>query len=213
MPYVGPLTRLLGHAHRYRPTQEVSVGRLLGLSTASLMIALVACGGGASSTVAGQGDGDPELAAAIADAVISNAASDELIGRPEADCFGEEIVISMGSTRLREIGLGVEQVTAGAGPADVVLSEDDAELMATALAACVDFATFFVGSLAGTGLSDESATCISEQFDDELVVQISALALLEPTASPLDDPEIGSRFFTMMASCLTFDDLQDLGNG
>jgi hypothetical protein len=172
--------------------------RLVTLA-AAVMLLLGACGGGDGGADL-NGD-DQAQADAIATAMLAGAGGDAVIGATEAACFGESVVREMGTSRLEELGLGVEDLAAGATPDSVDMNDADIEAMTTAMIDCVDYRSAIVNELVAGGMTQDSAQCIADGIDDDLLVQLAKSSVSEGASSALDE-EMTTAMFGLMAECI-----------
>lgn len=178
-----------------------------------LMLGLVvsACGGG--------GEDAAELSAAIADAMMENAADDNPFQREEVECFGDEVVETVGVERLEAVGLSAEDIENGADPGSVELSDDDIEKMTAAITTCIDFGRLVVDEMTDDiALSDASADCLAEGINDADFIGVFAQGFFFDDGGA-DDPaeelegEMMATLFGLLGDCLTADELSGFIGG
>ncbi|NND02366.1 MAG: hypothetical protein HKN91_06215 [Acidimicrobiia bacterium] len=170
-----------------------------------------ACGGDS-----GGGGGLDSDAQAISDAIFNQIMSENTANSPfgegEARCFADGIAGRFSVAELTELGLSVENIEAGTEPGDVPLSDDQADRMTQLMTGCVDFRTLFVDEFTAGGVSDESAGCLADGFDDEFIQSLAKAELTGDNSDPLQDPDQAQKIFELITTCLTFQELEQLGN-
>lgn len=177
---------------------------------AVLAVVAAACGGDDSD--AGLSSGDQALADAITEGFLEGAGPDAPFGRQDAQCFGDRLVADMGASRLIGLGLSVEAVEEGTSPSDVDLSDADIDTMASIMTECIDFKALFVDEFKNQGISDESASCIADGLDSDFVKIMATSALRDESTDPFQDDELGETIFALITQCVSFEELQQLGN-
>lgn len=167
--------------------------RPLTIAISALALLLAACGDDDATTTAGTetetetaGDagGDADLAA-YADALATSFKDDpdnqDLgLADEEIECFADDAVEVIGLERLQEQGTPEELVT----DTDIDLTElelDEAERseIAASLFGCADGLVERLQEqlVAETGLQGEQATCVTELFTEEVLVEVFTASL------------------------------------
>jgi hypothetical protein len=145
----------------------------------SAMLMLTACGGGDDgSEPEGQASVSSEDAKAkesIKASVLAE--STEVVGDTaltdeQAGCFADGLVDEVGVEKLQEYKLIDEnyEMTEDAEPTD--MSKADAEATASVITGCVDVKALIEEQIdqgAGTELTEEQASCISDAIDEEAI--------------------------------------------
>lgn len=160
--------------------------------TAELTETLVACSGGT--------DGDEERLA-YESALTGLLMSDVAGGLPEAEatCIASEALGIIGRDRTVALGTPAEFVAATTDDLDALgLSDQEIISVADAYIGCApavvdELRTAFV---AGTGLTGESATCLTDAVDDYVAAQVLALSL-----SNADRPAILESLQSTVQTC------------
>ncbi len=188
-----------------------------GLVVAALFaLVATACGGGGGGE-GGNGSGLDSDQQAISDAIfnqiMAGGTDDTPFGQPEARCFSDGIAGGFTAAELIELGLSVENIEAGTEPGDVPLSDGQADRMTKLMTDCVDFRSLFVEEFTAGGVSDESAGCLADGFDDEFIQALAKAQLTGDNTDPLQNPEQAETIFGLITDCLTFEELSNLGNG
>lgn len=202
---------------------EIALGEDLGglmrrtlIAVCGFGLLLASCGGG-SDEDAGAGDGLDADAQAISDAIydqiLEDGIEDSPFGPTEARCFSDGVARDFGVAELIELGLSADDIRAGAEPGDVELSDSQADRMTDLMVDCVDFRSLFVDEFTGEGVSQESAECLADGFDDELIRTLAKSELVGDGADPLADPQIGESLIGLITNCLSFEELSGFGDG
>jgi len=174
-----------------------------------------ACGGSEDGGNGGGGLDSDQLAIsdAIFNQIMEDGTDDTPFGETEARCFSDGIASDFSTAELLELGLSVENIEAGTEPGDVALSDNQADRMTELMTDCVDFRTLFVEEFTAGGVSDESAGCLADGFDDEFIQSLAKAQLTGDNTDPLQDPAQAETIFGLITTCLTFEELSNLGNG
>jgi hypothetical protein len=167
----------------------------------ALGLIAAACGGG--------GEDASALSDAIADAMMDNAGDDAPIERGQAECFGDEIVETMGAERLVAVGLSVEDIEDGADPGSVDLNDDDIDKMTNAITECIDFGRLVVDEMtAEIELSADSADCLADGINEADFIRAIAESSFFDEALPAEiDNDMNATLFGLLGDCLTADEL------
>ncbi len=168
------------------------------------------CGGDGGSNL---NEDEQVLADAIAEAMLAEDTGDMPFGEEEASCFGDRIVEEMGVDGLVAVGLDAAALEAGTSPADVDLSDDDIDKMSQVMVECVDFRGVLVESMTGSGVSEEGARCIADGISDDLIAEMAASGLADPSGETVMTDALTEQMFSLMAECLTAEDLSNMGGG
>lgn len=191
--------------------REVLMIRRGVVIAAALAIFVSACGGDS-----GGDDGLDSDQQAISDAIFNQIMSegdeDSPFGETEARCFSDGVATAYSTAELVELGLSVESIEAGTEPGDVPLSDDQADRMTKLMTDCVDFRALFVEEFTAGGVSDESAGCLADGFDDAFIQELAKAELTGDSSDPLQNPEQAQRIFELITDCLTLEELEQLGN-
>jgi len=173
-----------------------------------------ACGGGSDEDGGGGGlDSDEQaISDAIFNQIMADGTEDTPFGETEARCFSDGIAGDFTTAELLELGLSVENIEAGTEPGDVPLSDDQADRMTKLMTGCVDFRTLFVEEFTAGGVSDDSAGCLADGFDDEFIQSLAKAELTGQDSDPLQNPDQAQKIFELITTCLTFQELEQLGN-
>lgn len=161
----------------------------------------------------GGGDDSAAIAAAIADQMMEDADEDSAFDREEAECFGSEVVERVGADRLEALGLGLEDIEAGAEPASVDLTAEDLDDMTGAMSACINFGRLVIEDLvAELGASETSATCVADRINEANFVRDMA----ESTFRGVDIPpelqeQLTNSLFAFIDECFTVEEKAGLG--
>ena len=189
--------------------------RRTSIAACVLGLILAACGGGSEVGAGDRGLGDDQQS--ISDAIFSQIMADDSpdnpFGQPEARCFSDGVAREFGSDELTALGLSADEINAGAEPGDVSLSDAQADRMTTLMVDCVDFKTLFVDEFTASGVSAESAECLADGFGDDFVKTVAKSELIGGEADPFSDPALSEDFFSLLTSCLSFEELTQLGEG
>lgn len=179
--------------------------RRLAVLGVTVVLLAAACGGDDLS-----GDGQA-VADAIFDQMMADTAPDDPFGETEARCFADGVVRDIGVADLAELGMTAESIAAGTEPADVDLSDQQVDVMTDLMLDCVDFRTVFVQEFANEGISDESAECLADGFDDDFLRALAKSELSGDGVDPTDDPAQAEKFFNLITDCLSFEELSNFG--
>ena len=93
------------------------------------------------------------------------------------------------------------------------LSDSQANRMTDLMVDCVDFKAAFVQEFTAEGVSQDSAECLADGFDDDFVKALAKSELVGDGADPLTDPAMGEQLFSLITTCLSFEELTNFGNG
>ena len=178
--------------------------RLVVLGVTVVLLA-AACGGDGLS-----GD-DQEISDAIFDQMMADTETGDPFGETEARCFSDGVVRDIGSSDLADLGMTAEAIRAGTEPADVDLTDGQVDIMTDLMLECVDFRTVFVDQFAEEGISDESAKCLADGFDDDFLRALAKAELSGDGTDPTEDPAQAEKFFNLITDCLSFEEMSDLG--
>lgn len=173
---------------------------------AAVALVAAACGGGGGSL----GTDEQAISDAIFGQIMADATTDNPFGEPEARCFSDGIAQDFDSAELAELGLTVESINAGTEPGDVPLSESQADKMTVLMTDCVDFRALFVDEFTQGGVSEESAGCMADGFDDEFIQSLAKAQLIGDGSDPTQDPAQAEKIFSLITDCLTFEELSNL---
>jgi hypothetical protein len=183
--------------------------RLVVLGVSVVLLA-AACGGDDSSS----GDlssNDQEIADAIFDQMMADTDPDDPFGETEARCFSDGVVRDIGAGDLAELGMTAEAIRAGTEPVDVDLTDEQVDAMADVMLECVDFRSVFIDQFAEEGISDESAECLADGFDDDFLRALAKAEFSGDGADPTSDPAQAEKFFNLITDCLSFEEMSNLG--
>jgi len=179
-------------------------------------LVLAACGGGSDDGDGGGGglDGDEQaISDAIYDQIVEEDIENSPFGPTEARCFSDGVARDFGVAELVELGLSVDDIRSGTEPGDVDLDDSQADRMTDLMVDCVDFKSLFVEEFTGEGVSQDSAECLADGFDDDFIRALAKSELVGQGADPLADPQTGEDLFSLITSCLSFEELSNFGNG
>ena len=171
----------------------------------TVVLLVAACGGDDLS-----GD-DQAISDAIFEQMVADTSPDDPFGETEARCFSDGVVRDIGSADLAELGMTAESIRAGTEPADVDLTDAQVDIMTDLMLECVDFRTVFIDQFADEGVSDESAKCLADGFDDDFLRALAKAELSGDGSDPTEDPAQAEKFFNLITDCLSFEELSDLG--
>jgi hypothetical protein len=143
--------------------------------------------------------------------MTADAAPDDPFGETESRCFADGVVRDIGTADLAELGMTAESIKAGTEPADVDLSDEQVDIMTDLMLECVDFRTVFVDQAAEEGISDESAECLADGFDDDFLRALAKAELSGDGTDTTEDPAQAEKFFNLITDCLSFEEMSDLG--
>ena len=76
---------------------------------------------------------------------------------------------------------------------------------------CVDFRSVFIDQFAQEGISDESAECLADGFDDDFLRALAKAEFSGDGADPTADPAQAEKFFNLITDCLSFEEMSNLG--
>lgn len=180
------------------------------IMAAVLVLAATACGDGGSG--GGSLDSDQQ---ALSDAIFNQIMADDTVdnpfGEPEARCFSDGVARDFGIAELADLGLTVENIESGTEPGDVPLSDEQADKMTALMTGCVDFRTLFIDEFTRGGVSEESAGCLADGFDEDFIRALAKAQLTGQGGDPTQDPEQAEKIFSLITECLTFEELSNLG--
>lgn len=123
------------------------------------------------------GEGDTSDRAAYVDAFVEAASGDGSTDEEQDRCFAESAVDAVGVAGFREADVTPDDVREGGGgsPADlgVEVTDDQGAEYYERLQRCLDVRAYLVDAVAASGVvTDESAECLEEAFDDDLARQV-----------------------------------------
>ncbi len=179
--------------------------RLVVVSVTVVLLA-AACGGDDLS------GGDQAISDAIFDQMMADTDPDNPFGETESRCFADGVVRDIGVADLAELGMTAESIEAGTEPADVDLSDEQVDIMTDLMLDCVDFRSAFIDEFTKEGVSDESAECLADGFDDDFIRALAKAELSGEDADPTEDPAQAEKFFNLVTDCLSFEELTELGS-
>jgi len=173
----------------------------------ALGLIIAACGGG--------GEDASAISDAIADAMMENAGDDTPFEREQAECFGDEVVDTMGAERLVAVGLSVEEIENGADPGSVDLTDDDIDKMTDAITTCIDFGRLVVDEMtAEIDLSEGSADCLADGINEaDFLRAFAESSFLDEEISSDVEGEMTGALFGLLGDCLTADELSGFIGG
>lgn len=184
-------------------------------SLLAVVLALVAaaCGGGSESGDGGNLDSDQQaISDAIFNQIMADPDEDNPFGDTEARCFSDGVATEFSTAELIDLGLSVEAIESGTEPGDVPLTDAQADKMTILMTDCVDFRSLFIDEFTQGGVSEESAGCLADGFDDSFIQALAKQQLTGSGADPLQDPAQAELIFGLITECLTFEELSNLGN-
>ena len=159
----------------------------LGLVMVALVMMLAACGGDGGLSAEEQAKVDEIVAELTEDTSEANPFADEA----DAQCFAEGIVGEVGLERINELDTG-EGLEAGFAN----MTADEQESIVDAALGCIDFPAYMSEQLAGAGLTEDQANCVSEGLDDDM---IKALFLAQIAGQ---DPTQNEDLMSVVLGCL-----------
>jgi hypothetical protein len=170
------------------------VGRSVTLAVAAVLVACSDAGGGDTSDRQAYVD-------AFVDAATSGGGS---TGEEQARCFAESAVDAVGVAGFRESDVSPDDVREGGGvsPADlgVDVTEDQGTEYYERLQRCLDVSAYLVDAVVGSGVvTDESAECLEEAFDDDLARRIVVTDFVQ--GRDAGTAEVGEDLDSIYASC------------
>ena len=173
----------------------------------ALGLVAAACGGG--------GEDPSAISEAIADAMMENAGEETPIEREQAECFGDDVVETMGVERLVAVGLSVEDIENGADPGSVDLSDDDIDKMVDAITECLDFGRLVVDEMAAEiELSADSADCLVDGINEADFIRAIAESSFFDEELPTEiDTDMSATLFGLLGDCLTVEELSGVLEG
>ena len=124
----------------------------------------------------------------------------------EANCVADAIINSLSSKRAVELGT--------ASPADMLLTDAEADRIVPAVKKCINMARLLTASLLDdphTAISPKSARCVADEFGALGLIDIMIKSSL-PGADPasLEDPKTQATILKAFAVCLTPDEISRL---
>jgi hypothetical protein len=158
---------------------------------------------------------------AMADRIAAELLAQEDMGLPidetAAQCLGSQIVSAIGLPRLEalEAASGSEGDLGAA--MELMTPEEQSTVMGVILQgtggqpACIDLRSFLVDSMVEGGLSATSAECVADAFTQGTLLQDLLMAGLAAQDEDEIDPAIMTQFFTVMMSCLSPEELAEMG--
>lgn len=171
---------------------------------ALLAFALLASACGGSDSGSGSANDADQ---AVIDAVATQMRSDgDMPAGVDANCMAAAMVSSLGGAQVMAdtYGLTAETIAAGQEPDDVVLSVDDARAMADRTMEC-GLADIMVSQLAGDGLSEDDASCLFEQLDQDAIRDVFASEFMNEAdaarISEAAEETMFSSIFESIAEC------------
>ena len=189
--------------------------RLIAVCAFGLVLA--ACGGGSDDGDGGGGGGldndQQAISDAIYDQILEEDIEDSPFGPTEARCFSDGVARDFGVAELVELGLSADDIRSGTEPGDVDLNDSQADRMTDLMVDCVDFKSLFVEEFTAEGVSQDSAECLADGFDADFIRALAKSELVGGGADPLTDPQLGEDLFSLITTCLSFEELTNFGNG
>jgi hypothetical protein len=164
------------------------------------LLALTACGdddGGGGGDVS---SADEEY---IDEAVSTfDPEEDAPLTEEDARCLTSSVVQTVGSERLREIGIEPEDFSAGEQEFPPGITDGEANDIVDRLEGCIDLPQLFVDSLSeDTELDAEAVDCLTEQFDDDFVRRLFVSIFTGDSAALGEDSELSNELFAMLGEC------------
>jgi len=164
------------------------------------------------------GGGEQAMAEAIAADLLAEGDMGLPIDEASAQCLGNQVVATIGLERLQELQAAGGAGGIGAG-LELMTPEEQSTLIGVILSGaegqspCIDVQAFLVDSLTESGLSAGSAECVAEGFTQGTVLQdLLGLALAGEGSEGEPDPEALMPLLTVFATCLTPEELAEMGD-
>ena len=112
------------------------------------------------------------------------------------------MVEGLGIERLEEIGITPESFSEEGDLPEGSLDEADATTLVDGIATCIDFRELFLTGFAEDGdLSPETAECLAEEFDEDLVKRSMVVLLSEGEAALDADSGVGQEMMAAFLAC------------
>jgi len=135
----------------------------MGLVMVALVMVLAACGGNGGLSAEEQAKADEIAAELTADTSAENPFAEE----EAAKCFSEGLVGEVGLERINELDTGEGVETGFAN-----MTAEEQGTVADLALGCIDFPAYMSEQLAGAGLTEDQASCVSEGLDDDLIKEL-----------------------------------------
>ena len=165
------------------------------------------------------GGGEQAMAEAIAADLLAESDMGLPIDEASARCLGGHIVSTFGLARLQELDAAAGGEGDLGSALELMTPEEQSTLIGVILSGaegqspCIDVQAFLVDSLTESGLSAGSAECVAEGFTQGTVLQdLLGLALAGEGSEGEPDPEALMPLLTVFATCLTPEELAEMGD-
>jgi hypothetical protein len=197
-------------AHHPTPTTTTTTTTTTAAATTTTTAgsATTTSGAAATTTTTGGELGAPEqnVVDAIVLAMLADG-GDSPFGEPEARCLAEGLVREMGLERLASLGITAASVESPDDFLDTA-PQEDVELFVDLTLGCIDFRALLAEQFGG--LSPDSASCLADGISDGFIRAATLAGITGDEFAMEDNPELVGELFTLMAECLTPEELADL---
>jgi len=120
----------------------------------------------------------------------------------DARCLASSVVETVGSERLREIGVEPEDFSGGQQDFPAGITEGQANDIVDSTEGCLDLQKLFVDSLSQDSDLDPAAVdCLSEQFDSDFLRRLFVSIFTGDTAALEADSDLSNELFAMLGEC------------
>lgn len=159
----------------------------MSLVMVALVMVLAACGGDGGFSAEEQAKID-EI---VGELTVDTSAANPFAAEEDASCFAEGIMGEIGLERINELDTG-----AGLEAGFASMTTDEQEAIVDSALGCIDFPAYMSEQLAGAGLTEEQASCVSEGLDEDLIktLFLAQIAGQDPTSS--------EELMTVVMGCL-----------
>ena len=89
--------------------------------------------------------------------------------------------------------------------------QEDVDLFIDVTMKCVDFRSLLVAEFS-QGVSQESAECLADGIPDEFIRVAAEAGIRDEEFALEDDPDLAGEIISLVAACLSPEELQNLGN-
>jgi hypothetical protein len=155
------------------------------------------------------GGAQQAMADAIASGLLTGSSADLPLDAASAQCIGNGVVGVLGVDRLQQLGVG-----AGGDASTVFDQLSDSEIAAImpVVLGCVDVHGLIVQQLTASGISQQSASCVADALTQGTLLQDLITALLAGGDQAEPDPAMVSALLSAVTTCLTPEEMGNLGN-
>ena len=177
--------------------------------TVVLVLALIGVASGCGDDDDGGGDaGSDSGLSAEEEAYVDEAIEDfdperdAPMTEQDARCVATSMVQGLGVERLEEIGITPESFSDDGDLPVGTVDEADATTLVDGIAECIDFRELFLAGFAEEGsISSETADCLAEEFDVDLVKRSMVVMMSEGEEALSASSGVGAEMMEAFLAC------------